>query len=133
MSKGTCAWPVYQGFPYLRSLSTSFSGATIAKPASMRTRITASTWSALAKLPENTESSVHAYALMTNHVHLLMTPISTAGTSRVMQTLGRRYVQYINHTYRRSGTLWGGSVSRELGTGRPIYPHLLPLHRTQPP
>ncbi|MGH8488342.1 MAG: transposase [Gammaproteobacteria bacterium] len=54
---------------------------------------------------------------MTNHVHLLMTPASAAGTSRVMQTLGRRYVRYINHTYRRSGTLWEGSVSRELGAG----------------
>ena len=50
--------------------------------------------------------SVHAYVLMTNHVHLLMTPTSVAGTSQVMQTLGRRYVRTINHTYRRS-TLWG--------------------------
>jgi putative transposase len=49
--------------------------------------------------------SVHAYVLMTHPVHLLMTPSSAAGTSRVMQTLGRRYARYINHTYRRSGTL----------------------------
>ena len=49
---------------------------------------------------------VHAYVLMTNHVHLLMTPHTIEGVSRVMQSLGRRYVQYINRAYRRCGTLW---------------------------
>lgn len=52
--------------------------------------------------------SVHAYVLMTNHVHLLLTPGDTEGISLVMQSIGRRYVQYINKTYRRSGTLWEG-------------------------
>lgn len=52
--------------------------------------------------------SVHAYILMTNHVHLLMTPEESQGISQVMQSLGRRYVQYINYEYRRSGTLWEG-------------------------
>ena len=51
---------------------------------------------------------VHAYALMTNHVHLLMTPIKKHSISSVMQSIGRRYVQYINQTYRRTGTLWEG-------------------------
>jgi putative transposase len=51
---------------------------------------------------------IHAYVLMTNHVHLLMTPQTAEGISRVMQSVGRRYVQYINWTYRRSGTLWEG-------------------------
>lgn len=50
--------------------------------------------------------AVHAYVLMTNHAHLLMTPASKEGISRVMQSLGRRYVQYINRTYQRCGTLW---------------------------
>ena len=50
--------------------------------------------------------SVHAYVLMTNHVHLLMTPDDADGISRVIQSLGRRYVQYINYRYRRTGTLW---------------------------
>jgi putative transposase len=45
---------------------------------------------------------------MTNHVHLLMTPDNSDGISRVMQSLGRRYVQQINFRYRRSGTLWDG-------------------------
>ena len=48
----------------------------------------------------------HAYVLMTNHVHLLLTPQSPQGISRVMQSVGRRYVQFINKTYRRCGTLW---------------------------
>ncbi len=50
--------------------------------------------------------AVHAYVLMTNHVHLLMTPSDAQGISRVMQSLGRRYVQYVNRVYRRCGTLW---------------------------
>jgi putative transposase len=52
--------------------------------------------------------AVHAFVLMTNHVHLLMTPESHNGISRVMQSLGRRYVQYINRAYQRCGTLWEG-------------------------
>ena len=52
--------------------------------------------------------ALHAYVLMTNHVHLLLTPRDELGISRVMQSVGRRYVQYINYTYRRSGTLWEG-------------------------
>jgi putative transposase len=52
--------------------------------------------------------TLHAYVLMTNHVHLLMTPRDTAGISRLMQHLGRHYVLYINRQYRRTGTLWEG-------------------------
>lgn len=51
---------------------------------------------------------IHAYVLMTNHVHLLVTPIKKHSISSVMQSIGRRYVQYINQTYRRTGTLWEG-------------------------
>jgi len=51
---------------------------------------------------------LHAYVLMTNHVHLLMTPEEGEGPSQVMKYLGQRYVQYVNRTYRRSGTLWEG-------------------------
>ena len=50
--------------------------------------------------------ALHAYVLMTNHVHLLMTPDESCGISRVMQSLGRRYVQHFNTRYRRTGTLW---------------------------
>lgn len=52
--------------------------------------------------------ALHAYVLMTNHSHLLMSPENADGISRVMQSLGRRYVQYINKKYIRSGTLWEG-------------------------
>jgi putative transposase len=51
---------------------------------------------------------VHAFVLMTNHVHLLMTPSCSNGLSLTMQDLGRRFVTYINKTYERTGTLWEG-------------------------
>ena len=51
---------------------------------------------------------VHAYVLMTNHVHLLMTPTSKQSISKTMQFLGRNYVTYVNKTYAKSGTLWEG-------------------------
>ena len=51
---------------------------------------------------------LHAYCLMPNHIHLLMTPLSSDGISRVLQDLGRRYVRAINHKYNRTGTLWEG-------------------------
>ena len=52
--------------------------------------------------------AIHAYALMTNHVHLLLTPAESGAPSRMMQSLGRRYVQYANRFYRRTGSLWEG-------------------------
>lgn len=51
---------------------------------------------------------IHAYVLMTNHVHLLLTPKRQDSASLVMKHLGQRYVQYINREYQRSGTLWEG-------------------------
>jgi putative transposase len=51
---------------------------------------------------------IHAYVLMTNHVHLLLTPQKEESASLLMKHLGQRYVQYINRTYKRSDTLWEG-------------------------
>ncbi len=51
---------------------------------------------------------IHAFILMTNHVHLLATPRIENGVSLMMQSLGRYYVSYINQTYHRTGTLWEG-------------------------
>lgn len=51
---------------------------------------------------------VHAYVLMTNHVHLLLNSDHPEGVGSLMKLLGQRYVQYVNRTYRRSGTLWEG-------------------------
>ena len=52
--------------------------------------------------------AVHAYVMMTNHVHLLCTPQHENSAAQLMKNLGQRYVQYVNRTYRRSGTLWEG-------------------------
>ena len=57
---------------------------------------------------------VHAYVLMTNHVHLLMTPQTECGLAKVMQSVGRRYVQYFNWNYKRTGTLWEGRYKATL-------------------
>jgi len=54
------------------------------------------------------EVSIHAWVLMTNHVHLLCTPSTTDGISKMMQSLGRLYVRYFNYSYKRTGTLWEG-------------------------
>jgi putative transposase len=62
----------------------------------------------LAALAESESVRVHAYVLMTNHVHLLMTPATDRGPARLMKGLGQRYVQHINRTYRRTGTLFEG-------------------------
>ena len=57
---------------------------------------------------------VHAYVLMTNHLHLLITPHQENGISKTMQMLGRYYVQYFNFNYRRTGTLWEGRYKATL-------------------
>lgn len=62
----------------------------------------------LAEAAQRSGVLIHAYVLMTNHVHLLATPSDMKGISRLMQCLGRHYVNYVNRLYRRSGTLWEG-------------------------
>jgi putative transposase len=62
---------------------------------------------------------VHAYVLMTNHVHLLLTSSSAGGAGAMMKGLGQRYVQYVNRTYRRSGTLWEGRFRSSLTQEEP--------------
>ena len=52
--------------------------------------------------------SIHAYVLITNHVHLLASPKTENSISKTMQPIGRGYVQYFNDTYSRTGTLWEG-------------------------
>ncbi|WP_420474818.1 transposase [Noviherbaspirillum sp. ST9] len=52
--------------------------------------------------------AVHAYVLMPNHLHLLVTPADEAGLGRMMQWIGRHYVPYFNGKYSRTGTLWQG-------------------------
>lgn len=57
---------------------------------------------------------IHAYVLMTDHVHLLVTPDDAQGIGQTMQALGRRYVCYVNKTYRRMRTLWDGRYKASL-------------------
>lgn len=52
--------------------------------------------------------AIHAYVLMNNHVHLLLTPAEEDSAAQLMKQLGQRYVQYVNRCYRRTGTLWEG-------------------------
>lgn len=52
--------------------------------------------------------AIHAWVFMSNHVHLLMTAACNEGISQLMQSIGRRYVQYFNKRHKCSGTLWEG-------------------------
>ena len=60
------------------------------------------------------DCALHAYVLMTNHVHLLLTPGNPDSVSRVVRDLGRDYVRTINRNHRRSGTLWEGRFKSSL-------------------
>jgi putative transposase len=62
----------------------------------------------LRDLSARTQCALHAYCLMTNHVHLLLTPPTAEACARLMRNLGQRYVQYFNKRYQRRGTLWEG-------------------------
>ena len=68
----------------------------------------------LADMANKHECDIHAYVLMTNHVHLLVTPRQANGIAKMMQGLGRYYVQYFNHCYQRTGTLWEGRYKATL-------------------
>ncbi|MCU0973251.1 MAG: transposase [Burkholderiales bacterium] len=52
--------------------------------------------------------AIHAYVWMINHVHLLATPEREESVSKVLQSVGRRYVRHFNVAYQRTGTLWEG-------------------------
>lgn len=68
-------------------------------------------WEYLATLGEalqHTGCALHAYVLMENHVHLLLTPPRAGAVGVMMQRLGRRYVAWFNARHERTGTLWEG-------------------------
>jgi len=80
----------------------------------------------LREIARRESCAVHAYVLMTNHVHLLMTPGAAGRIGRTMQALGRRYVRYVNDRHGRTGTLWEGRYKAcPVGDGR----YLLQCHR----
>ena len=64
--------------------------------------------SQLAEVVREQALALHAYVLMPNHLHLLVTPHSAEALGRAVQSLGRRYVGAFNHRHGRSGTLWEG-------------------------
>ena len=62
----------------------------------------------LKEAAETYECQIHAYVLMTNHVHLLVSAINPQNLSKLPQHIGRKYVPFFNHKYGCSGTLWEG-------------------------
>jgi putative transposase len=68
-------------------------------------RVLLSLW---AEYAEKFQVAVHAYVLMSNHFHLLVTPQTERGLPQMMQAVGRRYVRHFNDTHGRTGTLWEG-------------------------
>jgi putative transposase len=68
----------------------------------------------LRDLARKMKCALHAYCLMTNHVHLLMTPAEPSGCVMLMRDLGQRYVGYFNRRYARTGTLWEGRFRSHL-------------------
>ncbi len=60
------------------------------------------------------DCDLHAYVLMTTHVHLLVTPNEEQSLAKAIQMLGRYYVQYYNYCYQRTGTLWEGRYKATL-------------------
>jgi putative transposase len=65
-------------------------------------------YSCLRDAARNHALAVHAWVFMHNHIHLLVTPSDEQSLPRTMQSVGRRYAQYFNRTYHRSGSLWEG-------------------------
>lgn len=68
----------------------------------------------LKKALEESAVELHAYVLMSNHIHLLLTPLSDDAMSQFMKRLGQRYTQYFNGRHKRSGTLWEGRYKSSL-------------------
>jgi putative transposase len=62
----------------------------------------------LRRLLPHAQCALHAYCLMTNHVHLLLTPATLKSCAHLMKRVAQLHTQYVNRTYGRSGTLWEG-------------------------
>ena len=58
--------------------------------------------------------SIHAWVLMHNHIHLLVTPANENALAKTMQSVGRRYAHYFNRRYHRTGSLWEGRYKSSL-------------------
>jgi putative transposase len=76
----------------------------------------------LKEYADKTNCKIHAYVLMTNHVHLLVSTDEAKAVGVMMKALDQHYVQYINRSYRRSGSLWEGRY-RSCPTQADTYPN----------
>ena len=68
----------------------------------------------LHEVAQKNGAAIHAYILLTNHVHIQATPAHEYSITHMMQDLSRKYVRYVNKAYQRSGTLWGGRFKSSL-------------------
>lgn len=75
---------------------------------------------------------IHAYVLMTNHVHLLVTPEHPFSVMHSMQDLGRKFVRYINHSDKRTGGLLEGRYKASLVDSESLFIDLYALYRDEP-
>ena len=76
----------------------------------------------LAKHSSEFACALHAYVLMDNHVHLLLTPSTADGISLLMKNLGQRFVQHMNRIHKRTGALWEGRFhSSVVDTGSYLF------------
>lgn len=62
----------------------------------------------VARVAPRVRCKLHAFVLMTNHVHLLVTPADAAGPAGLMKSVSEEYARYFNHSHERTGTLWEG-------------------------
>ena len=62
----------------------------------------------IASALSKTGCALHAYVIMSNHLHLLITPQSKKSLANFMQTIANRYVRYFNAKHNRTGTIWEG-------------------------
>ena len=62
----------------------------------------------LAEALDASTCALHAYVLLPNHVHLLLTARDAAGVSRLVLSAGNRYVQHVQRCSARRGTVWEG-------------------------
>lgn len=65
-------------------------------------------WNVINDASRRAQCAIHAYVLMSNHVHLLVAPAQAGGVASMIQIIGRQYVQYFNRRHHRTGTLWEG-------------------------
>jgi putative transposase len=76
--------------------------------------------------------AIHAYALLNSEVHLLLTPAQADAPSRMVQSLGRRYVAAVNRRHGRRGTLWDGRFRSSLVDARTLLLAVTVFVETRP-